>query len=247
MKTATLSACALGLALGGCIAVSAAHAAEGVDAPGAGSKPADIGVVTGFALGAVAGGPVGAVVGAGAGALLGDHYHRQTQTTAALTAELKRSEGERAQLSQSVAQLDDSLTQARTHRNELAAELARTDQLGLDVNFRTADDSVAAQAMSPLLKLGALAASLPQAQVSVAGFADPRGAQAYNDELSLRRAQNVAAVLASAGVPRERIHIEAHGSGEAQDAGGDLDSYALERRVTVRLQMPASTEVASRD
>jgi peptidoglycan-associated lipoprotein len=101
--------------------------------------------------------------------------------------------------------------------------------------------------MSPLLKLGALAASLPQAQVSVAGFADPRGAQAYNDELSLRRAQNVAAVLASAGVPRERIRIEAHGSGEAQDADGDLDSYALERRVTVRLQMPASAEVASRD
>jgi outer membrane protein OmpA-like peptidoglycan-associated protein len=247
MKTATLSACALGLALGGCIAVSAARAAEGVDAPGAGSKPADIGVVTGLALGAVAGGPVGAVVGAGAGALLGDHYHRQAQTTAALTAELKRSEGVRAQLSQSVAQLDDSLTQSRAHRDELAAELAHTDQLGLDVSFRTADDSVAAQAMSPLLKLGALAASLPQAQVSVAGFADPRGAQAYNDELSLRRAQNVAAVLASAGVPRERIRIEAHGSGEAQDADGDLDSYALERRVTVRLQMPASAEVASRD
>jgi len=247
MKTATLSACALGLALGGCIAVSAARAAESVDAPGAGSKPADIGVVTGLAFGAVAAGPVGAVVGAGAGALLGDHYHRQAQTTAALTAELKRSEGERTQLAQSVAQLDDSLRQARAHRDELAGELAHTDQLGLDVSFRTADDSVAAQAMSPLLKLGALAASLPQAQVSVAGFADPRGAQACNDKLSLRRAQNVAAVLASAGVPRERIRIEAHCSGEAQDADGDLDSYALERRVTVRLQMPASAEVASRD
>lgn len=247
MKTATLRACALGLALGGCIAVSAARAAEIVDAPGAGSKPADIGVVTGFALGAVAAGPVGAVVGAGAGALLGDRYHRQAQTTAGLTAELKRSEGVRAQLAQSVAQLDDSLTQARAHRDQLAAELAHTDQLGLDVSFRTADDSVAAQAMSPLLKLGALAASLPQAQVSVAGFADPRGSPAYNDELSLRRAQNVAAVLGSAGVPRERIHIEAHGSSEAQDADGDLDSYALQRHVTVRLQLPASAEVASRD
>src|SRR5262249_32054776 len=196
---------------------------------------------------AAAGGPVGAVVGAGAGALLGDHYHRQAQSTAALTAELKRSEGMRAQLSQSVAQLDASLTQARAHGDELAAELAHTDQLGLDVRSRTADDSVAAQAMSPLLKLGALAASLPQVQVSVAGFADPRGAQAYNDELSLRRAQNVAAVLASAGVPRERIHIDAHGSGEAQDADGDLDGYALERRVTVRLQMAAPAEGASRE
>jgi len=247
MKTATLHATALGLTLGGCMAVSAACAAEAVDPPGAGSRPADIGVVSGFALGAVAAGPVGAVLGAAAGALLGDHYHRQSQTAAALTAQLKRSEGERATLSDSVAQLDDSLSQARAHGDELTAELAHTDQLGLDVSFRTADDSVAAPAMSPLLKLGALAASLPQAQVSVAGFADPRGSDAYNDELSLRRAQNVAAVLASAGVPRERIRIEAHGKGEALAADGDLDRYALERRVTVRLQLPTSAEVARRD
>ena len=247
MKTATRQASAFGLALGGCLALSTACAGQPADAPGAGSKQADIGVVTGLAIGAVAAGPVGAVAGAAAGALLGDHYHRQSQTAVALSAELKRSEGERAQLTHSVAQLDDSLSQARAHGDELAAELAHTDQLGLDVSFRTADDSVAAQAMSPLLKLGALAASLPQAQVSVAGFADPRGSDAYNDELSLRRAQNVAAVLASAGVPRERIRIEAHGKGEALAVDGDLDSYALERRVTVRLQLPTAAEVARRD
>ena len=120
-------------------------------------------------------------------------------------------------------------------------------QLGLDVSFRTGDDSVAAQAMSPLLKLGALAASLPQAQLCVAGFADPRGSDAYNDELSLRRATNVAAVLTSAGVPRERIRIEGHGKTEAREADGDLDAYALERRVRVRLQLPETTEVAARD
>jgi peptidoglycan-associated lipoprotein len=101
--------------------------------------------------------------------------------------------------------------------------------------------------MSPLLKLGALAASLPQAQICVAGYADPRGSAAYNDELSLRRAANVAAVLTSAGVPRERILIEAHGKSEAANADGDLDVYALERRVTVRLQLPASGQVAERD
>jgi outer membrane protein OmpA-like peptidoglycan-associated protein len=81
----------------------------------------------------------------------------------------------------------------------------------------------------------------------VAGYADPRGSDAYNDELSLRRATNVAAVLTSAGVPRERIHIEAHGKTEAGDASGDLDAYALERRVTVRLQLPGAGQVAGRD
>jgi outer membrane protein OmpA-like peptidoglycan-associated protein len=246
MKTSTLQATALSLALGGC-ALSVAYAGEAADPPGAGSKQADLGAVTGLAVGAVAAGPIGAVVGTAAGALLGDRYHRQAQSRAALAADLERSETQRAELAHNVAQLDGSLSEARVHGAELAAQLSHTDQLGLDVSFRTDDDSVAAQAMSPLLKLGALAASLPQAQLCVAGYADPRGSEAYNDELSLRRAANVAAVLTSAGVPRERILIEAHGKSAAGSADGDLDAYALERRVTVRLQWPGSGQVAERD
>jgi outer membrane protein OmpA-like peptidoglycan-associated protein len=246
MKTLRLRGSALGLALSGCAALSVAYAGETADKRGA-SKQENIGVITGFTVGAFAAGPVGAVVGAAAGALLGDHYHRQAQASMALTEDLKRSETQRATLSDNVAELDGSLSQARARGDELAATLSRADQLALDVSFRTDDDAVAAQAMSPLLKLGALAASLPQAQVWVAGFTDPRGTDAYNDELSLRRATNVAAVLNSAGVPRERIHLEAHGKSEAGAADGDLDAYALARRVTVRLQLPAPTAVAARD
>ena len=247
MKTFTLRGCALGLALSGCAALPAAYADEGADKPPAPSKQQNIGAFTGLAVGAAAAGPLGAMVGLTAGAIIGDRYHRQAQSRAALAADLKRSETQRAEALQNVAQLDGSLSQARARSSELAAELAHTDQLGLDVSFRTDDDSVAAQAMSPLLKLGALAASLPQAQLRVAGFADPRGTDAYNDALSLRRADNVAAVLASAGVPRERIHIEGHGKTESCEADGDLDAYALERRVTVQLQLPEPTEVAARD
>ncbi len=226
MKTSTLRACALGLALSGCAALTEACAGEAPDQPGAGSKQSDIGAVTGLAVGALAAGPLGAVLGGAAGALLGERYHRQAQSSAALAEDLEHSEAQRA---------------------ALAAALERADRVGLDVSFRTGDDSVAAQALSPLLKFGALAASLPQAQLRVAGFADPRGTDAYNDELSRRRAANVAAVLMSAGVARERIHIEAHGKAEAGEADGDLDAYALERRVTVRLQLPAAAEVAARD
>jgi outer membrane protein OmpA-like peptidoglycan-associated protein len=238
----------LGLALGGCVAVLPAYAGEPTDQPGAGSKQADIAAATGIAVGALAAGPVGALIGGAAGALLGDRYHRQVQSSAALSAELERSEQQRAQLERSTAELDGSLTQARARGEELTATLSHTDELGLDVSFRTDDDSVSAQAMSPLLKLGALVASLPQGRVCVAGFTDPRGSEAYNAALSLRRASNVAAVLASAGVPRERILIEGHGKTGAGSVDGDLDTYALERRVTVRLQLPrASAEVARRD
>jgi outer membrane protein OmpA-like peptidoglycan-associated protein len=238
---------ALSAALAGCVAVLPALGAEAGDDRGQGSKQADVGAVAGIAVGALAAGPAGAVVGAGVGALLGDRYHRQAQSTAALRQDLATSEAERARLVASVARLDSSLAEERAHGEQLDATLARTDELGLDVSFRTDDDSVTAQAMSPLLKLGALVASLPQAQVLVAGYADPRGSVAYNDALSLRRAECVAAVLGAAGVARERIVIEAHGKSAAAADDGDLDAYALERRVTVRVQLPSSAQVASRE
>ena len=247
MRTLTLRARTLGLAVSGCITLLPAYAGEAADQPGAGSQQSDIGVGTGLAVGAIAAGPFGAVAGAAAGALLGDRYHRQAQSSAALREELRRSEAQRTDLADDVARLDGSLSQVRAHSAELGETISHTDQLGLDVSFRTGDDSITGQALSPLLKLGGLAASLPAAQVSVAGYADPRGSDAYNDALSLRRATNVAALLASAGVPRERIHIEAHGKTEAGDASGDLDAYALDRRGAVRLQLPGAGQVAGRD
>jgi len=243
--TPTLAGPALGIAL--CMAAWPAHAEPVSAVRSEASKESNVGAVSGLALGAVAAGPVGAVLGLVAGGLLGDAYHRRAQQSSALAQDLRQSESERAQLTQNIAQLDGSLNEARTRAAQLDAAVQRTDELGLDVSFRTADDSVTAEAMTPLLKLGALALSLPHAELRVAGYADPRGSDAYNDQLSLRRAECVAAVLTSAGVPRERIHIEAHGKTEAKAAAGDLDAYALDRRVTVRLLLPSGAEVARRD
>jgi len=225
-----------------------AAAAGDVDDPhGNPSRPQNVGFATGVTVGAVTGGPVGAMLGAVAGAWLGDRYHRHRESEAALAADFADSETQRTRLSARVAELDGSLEQARLHGAQLDATVQQTDQIGLDVSFRTDDDGVTVQAMSPLLKLGALVASVPQAKLRIAGFADPRGSVAYNEQLSLRRARRVAEVLSAAGVPEERICIEAHGKVEAAAADGDLDAYALERRVTVRVELPASAQVASRD
>jgi len=211
------------------------------------SKQSNIGALTGLAVGAAAGGPVGAVVGVVAGALIGDHYHRQKTAAAALSAHLDQSEDERARLVMNVSALDASLAKVQAHDSELGQVLERTDQIGLDVSFKTNDDSIPEQALAPLQRMGALAATLPQTVVRIAGYADPRGTDAYNDALSLRRAQGVAALLSAAGVPGGRMIIEAHGNSESQSEQGDLDAYALDRRVTVRLEQPASGQVASRD
>ena len=246
MNRSKLRAAVLGVTLGGCVALPA-FGADPTDDRGQGSRESDAGVVAGLAVGAAVGGPLGAVLGAGAGALLGDRYHRQKQVTATLAQNLNSSEVERARLAHSVADLDGSLAQAQARGDRLDATLQRTDQVGLDVSFRSGDDSIGVQSVAPLLKLGALVAAMPQSRVRVAGYADPRGSDAYNDELSLRRAQSVAAVLTGAGVPAERIMIEAHGKTESASSAGDLDAYALERRVTVRVELGDSGQVARRD
>ncbi len=226
--------------------LGAAHADDVTPVASGPSKQSNLGGVTGLALGAAAGGPIGAVVGLTVGVVAGDHYHRQQQAAAAVRSSLEKSETERAQLTQSVNHLDASLAQAQAQQARLGQTLQRTDQIGLDVGFRTNEDAIPEQALSPLLKIGALAADMTETVVRVAGYADPRGSDEYNQALSLRRAQAVAALLTGAGVPAGRIIIEAHGRSESQSEAGDVDGYALERRVSVRLEQAGEAQVASR-
>lgn len=235
---------ALGLAAAACLAGAPAWAGTAAGPDGS-AKAEDIGIVTGLAVGAAAGGPVGALVGAAAGGLLGDRYSKEKQTAKALSADLGRSEAERARLAANVTELNGSLAQSRTHGAQLEHTLSAVDAVGMDVSFRTDDSSIKVEDMGPLLKLGALAATVPDAKLRVAGFADPRGDAAYNEALSRRRAEAVAAALVCGGIARERLLIEAHGASESLSTAGDLDAYALDRRVTVRLERGAATAAAS--
>jgi len=220
---------ALGLAAGACLVGAPVWA--GTDTgPDGNAKAEDIGIVTGLAVGAAAGGPIGAVIGAAAGGLMGDRYHK--------------GEAERARLAANVTELNGSLAEWRTHGAQLEHTLAAVDAVGMDVSFRTDDASIKVEDMGPLLKLGALAATVPDAKLRIAGFADPRGAAAYNETLSQRRAEAVAAALVCGGMTRERLIVEAHGASESTSAAGDLDAYALDRRVTVRLERRAAAAAA---
>jgi outer membrane protein OmpA-like peptidoglycan-associated protein len=246
MKTSNLKGLVSGLAAAALLATAPAWADPSA-ATASNAKSEDIGIVTGLAVGAAAGGPVGALIGAAAGGLMGDRYHKEKETKAALTADLRLSEAERARLAASVTELNGSLAAARTGGTELEHTRAAADAIGMDVSFRTDDTAIRVEDMGPLLKLGALAAAVPDAKLRVAGFADPRGSPAYNDELSKQRAEAVAAALECGGIARERLIVEAHGAGESVSAAGDLDAYALDRRVTVRLERAAGATVARAD
>jgi outer membrane protein OmpA-like peptidoglycan-associated protein len=211
------------------------------------SKQENIGVVTGLAVGAAAGGPVGAILGAAAGGWIGDRYHKKEVAAKALKGDLSESEAQRALLTQSVTELNASLADARAKSDQLDVALKNANELGTDVSFRTNEDSISTQAMSPLMKLGALAASMPDVKVRVAGYADPRGSEKVNDELSRRRAEAVAEVLAQAGVAKDHMIVEGHGKTESTSMEGDVDGYAFDRKVTVRLERAGSQEVARND
>lgn len=221
-----------------CILAMPAHAEDTVTIRQPASKQQSIGVVTGLAVGAAAGGPVGAIVGAAAGGWLGERYHKQSVAKEELTAD-------RARLAQNVTELNGSLAHEQQHGEQLDLVLSHTDEVQTEVGFRTNDDTVQSRSIPSLQKLGALAAALPDAKVRVAGYADPRGSEELNEALSKRRADAVAAVLASAGVSPERIIIEAHGKSEAVSTEGDSDGYAFDRRVTVRIERAGPAAVAS--
>lgn len=215
------------------------------------SKQENIGVFTGAAVGAAAGGPIGAMVGIVAGALLGHHYHEQavanrtlaarnhdlTAQNGVLTASLGRSEQERGELAGKLGLANESLTAVQTQRAELDRTLQLSDDIETDVGFRTADASINSMQLPALRKIGALAASLPSGtKVRIDGYADPRGAATFNDDLSLRRAEAVALALEKSGCPHDKLVIQAHGSAESTSQQGDLDAYAFDRHVTVRLE-----------
>jgi outer membrane protein OmpA-like peptidoglycan-associated protein len=72
-------------------------------------------------------------------------------------------------------------------------------------------------------------------RILVVGHADRSGAAGFNQELSRKRAQTVAARLQEAGVPREAIQIRALGEDGLAVPTGDGAPDPGNRRVAVRL------------
>ncbi len=193
----------------------------------------NVGFFSGVAIGAVAGGPVGAVAGGIAGALLGEHYHKQKVANRELAASLSGSNADKAQLTQTVMQLNSSLDHAR--------------ELTLNIAFRTGDAHLSAQEIDQLTKFGQLAAGMSGVKIQVSGYADPRGDQGYNTALSMDRAESVVAVLTNTGLKEDQLVVEALGAKDAAQTG-NLDDYAFERRVSVKLmgaQAPDADKAAT--
>ena len=113
----------------------------------------------------------------------------------------------------------------------------------MDLLFRTDEHVLADTTGARLAELAGSLASKPEIRLQLDGFADERGNEDYNLKLSEKRVLFVRDQLISAGVDPRRIRISAHGEAPAQD--DSTDSYALERRVSLKLFIENSQPFAS--
>lgn len=198
------------------------------------SREEKIGVSSGAVIGAIAGGPVGFIIGATIGAKVGDTMHQKNE---------------------SLQQSQQDIRLLRNDFDAVSAELERIQPLArpdlinmlqagiaMDLLFRTDEYVLVDTTGDRLASLGRTLASMPDVQIQLDGFADERGDADYNYALSQDRVTFVRDQLIAAGVDPSRIQLAAHGEVAAQDAS--VDSYALERRVSLTLFIDESRSVA---
>ncbi len=211
--------------IAGLLAISIAANTAFAGQPDDGSKRGGAAFTGGAIIGGAAAGPIGAVVGASVGAFMGERSHKKSEALAARRAEA-------AKLASEVEALN----------SQLGAIETKAGEVGSTVQFRTGQTAVRDNDQARIAKLGALVAGLQDVRVRVSGYADSRGDDALNLSLSQERAEMVARELEKAGVPRERMIIEAMGERFASTESA-ADDQAFERCVEIRFE--SGTSLAS--
>ena len=200
------------------------------------------GVGAGAAAGALLAGPPGALLGAGFGGFFAERLAR-----ARAAGEL---ESELAMNRSDLDELRASLQQARREASDLRADLSDRDtriaelerarrsslEIETEIMFRTGHSAIEPESDVRLDGLARMLEENPDVKIRLDGYADPRGESAANLELSGERVGSVREALTARGIAADRIESHAHGASRSEAATGDLDAYALERRVRVRLQ-----------
>ncbi len=101
------------------------------------------------------------------------------------------------------------------------------------VNFEYNSAMLTAQDRSILDSVVDILAQRPAFDVNVVGHTDSAGPDAYNQDLSLRRANAVRDYLISKGIPREKLSADGRGESEPVESNDTAEGRAMNRRVTL--------------
>ncbi len=201
-----------------------------------------IGVGSGAVIGAFAGGPLGFVIGAAIGAKVGENIDRKNDRIAGLELSVEDSNATVARLEHNLDTLGAEIERLQSLSRPELIDLMQAG-IEMDVLFRTDEDVLTDTTGDRLAQLAGTLSGMPDIRIQLDGFADERGAADYNQALSERRAQFIRDQLVAAGIHPDRINTSAHGESAAEDES--TDSYALERRVSVRLFLDDAPSLAS--
>jgi len=191
------------------------------------------GVVMGsFITGGVAGGPLGAIAGLVAGAWLGEQVVQADQVEV-IEQNLQKANHQVADLTQKLSQSES--------RAQQFAQIA-LDQLQLELLFKTGDSELTPSGQQRITYLANFLVNNPVLTIRLDGYTDPRGDTAFNQTLSDKRVDSVAALLIDHGVEQQRIKTYSHGASQSQSVVGDYDAYALERVVKIQLSQGDSKD-----
>ncbi|AFV00935.1 OmpA family protein [Simiduia agarivorans] len=195
---------------------------------------------TGSLVGAIAGGPIGMFVGALAGIYVAEQIE-QVDNQEDLTVALAQSQKHAELLSMELAARNETLATQEQLMSQL--ETLALDKLQLQVMFHTGSDQLTEQGADQIAALANFLANNDDLFIQLKGHTDPRGTDEYNNVLSQYRAKAVQQALEAAGIDGDRIAVSAYGSDQSRARKGDLEAYALERRVDIQILSPARDAV----
>lgn len=175
------------------------------------------GAAVGAALGAATGSGnrvpealLGAGVGAIAGGLIGEHMDRQA-------AELRQ-------------QLGPQVDVQYSGGNEIVVTMPQ------DILFQTDSATLRPDLRADLQVIASNLQRYPESTVFVTGHTDSTGSAAYNQGLSERRADAVAGVLITSGVPSRRVVARGMGLSQPVASNDTAAGRAQNRRVEITIR-----------
>ena len=183
-------------------------------------RGATIGAVAGAIAGAIIGNQsgnnrTGAVVGAAAGAVIGGAIGRKMDKQA---EELKQIEGVEVDHTPGTGEIEVRLTS--------------------DILFDFNSSALRGESRNTLNELASNFRQYPDNRIVVEGHTDSVGGDAYNQQLSERRAGTVADYLIDHGVPSGNVIVYGYGEMRPKASNDTAEGRQLNRRVEIHIQAP---------
>jgi outer membrane protein OmpA-like peptidoglycan-associated protein len=191
---------------------------------------------------------VGGAIGAVAGGVLGNRLDKKGSRTggtiAGAVAGAAVGAGVGYALDSQQRAFEEELEKERA-ANEIEIERVRDDLLKLtldsEVSFDYNSAAIKPAFQQSLTKLANVLAKYDRNHVTVVGHTDSTGSDAYNQDLSVRRADSVITELRNRGVPGGILAAEGRGEREPRADNGTEAGRQLNRRVEILIQPDPST------